>query len=86
MRSLGFPVMRCMQALAEHHWEPEAAARALTGSEDPEVIKRVERKMSRFLQSIRRSIAEGTEQRLFNNLPAAYHAALSAAIDHLAKR
>lgn len=77
---------RCIQALRDHDWDLEVAARALAGSDDREVIARVRGKMTRFLQSIERSLAQGTEQRLFNNLPAAYHAALTAAIRRLARR
>lgn len=76
---------RCIQALADHEWDPKIAARSLTGSDDPEINARVQRKMLRFIQSIRNGIAEGTEQRLFNNLPAVYHSSLTAAIRHFSK-
>lgn len=77
---------RCIQALADNDWDLESAARALAGSEDKTVIVRIQRKMSRYLQSIEHSLAQGSEQRLFNNLPSAYHSALSAAIHRLANR
>jgi len=76
---------RCIQALADRHWDLEAAARSLVGSDDQEAITRVQRKMARFLQSVEKGIAQGSEQRLFNNLPAAYHSALTATIRHLAR-
>lgn len=76
---------RCMQSLADNGWEPEMAARELVGSNDREAIVRVQRKMQRFLESVDRSVAEGTENRLFNNLPASYHAALTAAIRRAAR-
>lgn len=77
---------RCIQALADEDWDIEIAARALAGIDDQETIMRIRRKMSRLLQSVERSVTEGTEQRLFNNLPAAYHPALQALIRRIARQ
>lgn len=76
---------RCIQALVDNDWDIDAAARALAGTDDARVLARLQGKMTRYLASIRRSVADGTEQRLFNNLPSAYHAALSRAIGHVSE-
>lgn len=70
----------CIQALVENDWDLERAARSLVASDDERVIARVQRKMQRYDRSIRERIGDGTAERLFNNLPHAYHNALSEAI------
>jgi hypothetical protein len=39
--------------------------------------------MQRYVRSIRERVADGTGERLFNNLPNTYHKALSEAIRKL---
>jgi DNA-binding NtrC family response regulator len=70
----------CIQALVENDWDLERAAHSLVAGDDRRVIARVQRKMQRYDRSIRERIAGGTAERLFNNLPHAYHNALSEAI------
>lgn len=77
---------RCIQALVDNDWDMEAAVRAIVGGDDAASAGKVRRKMLRYLASIRRGIAEGTENRLFNNLPTAYHRALSQAIRHVTEQ
>ena len=74
----------CIQALADANWDLEKAARKLAASEETRVIARIQRKMQRHLRSIRERVADGTEARLFNNLPSVYHKALSEAIRWMA--
>ena len=70
----------CMQALVDNDWDPQKAARNLAGNDERRVVARVRRKIERYVRSIRERITDGTEGRLFNNLPSAYHKALSEAI------
>lgn len=73
----------CIQALVENDWDLERASHSLVAGDDRRVIARVQRKMQRYDRSIRERIADGTAERLFNNLPHAYHNALSQAIRRL---
>jgi hypothetical protein len=70
----------CIQALVDNDWDAQKAARSLAGNDDRRVVARVRRKIERYVRSIRERIADGTEGRLFNNLPSAYHKSLSEAI------
>lgn len=70
----------CLRALAENDWHTQAAARALAPDQGTGVWLKLERKMERYLRSIAERLADGTERRLFNNLPAAYHEVLRQAI------
>lgn len=74
----------CIQAMVDNNWDLEKAAHSLAASEATRVIARIQRKMQRYLRSIRERVADGTEQRLFNNLPSVYHKALSEAIRRVA--
>lgn len=75
----------CIQALVDNDWDLETAARKLVDCDDRRVIARVQRKMQRYVRSLRERVGDGTEERLFNNLPSAYHQALSEAIRHITK-
>jgi DNA-binding NtrC family response regulator len=66
----------CLQALVVADFSAQRAAVALSASEDPVVIARVERKIRRFARTVRESVELGMEQRLFRKTPAAYHDAL----------
>jgi transcriptional regulator with PAS, ATPase and Fis domain len=70
----------CIQALVDNDWDLEKAARKLVACDDRQVIARVQRKMQRYVRSLRERVGDGTEERLFNNLPSVYHKALSEAI------
>lgn len=74
----------CIQALVDNDWDLEKAARKLVAGDDRRVIARVQRKMERYVRSLRERVGDGTEQRLFNNLPNVYHKALSEAIRRVA--
>lgn len=76
---------RCIQALVENDWDMETAAISLVGSNDKPVVARVQGKMVRYVASIRKSVQDGTEKRLFNNLPSIYHGALTEAIRHVSR-
>ena len=73
----------CLQALYEHDWEFTRATREIVGSNDPLLIKKIERKIIRYVDNIKKSINNGTEEKLYNNLPAKYHLALTKTINRL---
>jgi len=70
----------CISALDEHQWNLQRAARALSGSNDPKIVARLEGKMRRYLKNIQDNVSRHTEKKLYNNLPAAYHGSLNKAI------
>jgi len=76
----------CLQALVAAEFSLAHAARALSASDNPVVLSRVERKMRRFERTVRDCVEQGTEQRLFKKTPAAYHEALREMIAHLRAR
>jgi DNA-binding NtrC family response regulator len=73
----------CIRALSENDWDPHRAAHALAQSDAPAVTAKLEGKMRRYLENIRRNVRLGTGNRLYNNLPVAYHDALGKAIGRL---
>lgn len=73
----------CMQAMMEADWDPELASAALAGDGGASVANKLRSKMNRYLSRVEENVHSGTEKRLFNNLPAAYHDALNAAIARL---
>ena len=70
----------CIRALREHDWNPPRAARALAHTDAPAIAAKLERKMRRYLENISQNVRSGTEKKLYNNLPVAYHDALTQAI------
>jgi hypothetical protein len=70
----------CISALSENDWNPQHAAQALAQSDVPAITAKLEGKMRRYLDNIRRNVRQGTGNKLYNNLPVAYHAALDKAI------
>jgi transcriptional regulator with AAA-type ATPase domain len=70
----------CIRSLSENHWDLQRAARSLAESADVAVIAKLEGKMRRYLENIRHNVSAGTEKKLFNNLPVAYHESLEMAI------
>jgi transcriptional regulator with GAF, ATPase, and Fis domain len=73
----------CIKALWESGFDFEKAARRLAGEDDPALIGKIEGKVNRFYHHIEKSVQGGTENKLFNNLPADYHQAFHAAISHI---
>jgi DNA-binding NtrC family response regulator len=83
-----------LAVLRQHAFEIRESEKALglshksktlsTASDERRVIARVRRKMERYVRSIREKVADRTEERLYNNLPSAYHKALSEAIRRIA--
>jgi len=73
----------CLRALANHDWQIEPAAKSVVGEENPLLIGKIERKMGRYLQTIRQRVKTGDTHGLFSNLPAAYHESLQDAIDRM---
>jgi len=73
----------CIQALCDNDWDPQRAARALSQSNAPAIAAKLEGKMRRYLENIRQNVRRGTEKKLYNNLPVAYHDALNKAIARL---
>ena len=76
----------CIEALSENDWDLQLAARKLSGTDDPTINTKIAGKMRRYLDNIRQNLRSGSEQRLYNNLPAHYHTALQKAIDWLRDR
>jgi|GEM_PF-2285818 len=75
LRGLSFKV------LAHTGWNTEEASQALAGQRAPlDAKERVKRKMELYLRNLTRLVKEGNEKRLFNNLPAKYHAYVNEAI------
>jgi transcriptional regulator with GAF, ATPase, and Fis domain len=70
----------CIRALCENDWSPQRAARALAQTDAPAVAVKLEGKMRRYMENIRQNVRRGTERKLYNNLPVAYHDALNRAI------
>ena len=70
----------CIQALQEHDWEVHHATLAIVGSGDRRLVRKIESKMIRYLDNIKKRTGDSSEEKLYNNLPARYHDALSAAI------
>jgi transcriptional regulator with GAF, ATPase, and Fis domain len=70
----------CIRALCENDWSPQRAARALAQADAPATAVKLEGKMRRYLENIRQNVRHGTERKLYNNLPVAYHDALNRAI------
>jgi hypothetical protein len=76
----------CIRALSENEWNPQRAAQALAQSDAPAIAAKLEGKIRRYIENIRRNARHGTERKLYNNLPAAYHDALNKAITPSAER
>jgi transcriptional regulator with AAA-type ATPase domain len=70
----------CIRALCANDWSPQRAARSLVQADAPAVTAKLEGKMRRYMENIRQNVRHGTERKLYNNLPVAYHDALSQAI------
>jgi transcriptional regulator with AAA-type ATPase domain len=70
----------CIRALCENDWSPQRAARALVQADAPAITVKLEGKMRRYLDNVRQNVRRGTERKLYNNLPVAYHDALNRAI------
>jgi DNA-binding NtrC family response regulator len=73
----------CLQALTEHEWRIEDAARGVVGADDTHLIGLLAGKMRRYLENIRENLAAGTPDKLYQNLPLGYHRALERAIDRM---
>ena len=70
----------CIRALCDNDWNPPRAARALAQADAPAITAKLEGKMQRYLENIRQNVRRGTEKKLYNNPPVAYHDALNRAI------
>lgn len=70
----------CLQALADHEWRLEDAARAVAGTEDAQLVALLAGKMRRYLENIGENLAANTPAKLYQNLPLGYHRALELAI------
>ena len=73
----------CIQALAEVEWDLDLAASNLAGGGESSTTEKLKAKMNRYLSRIDENTKSGTEKKLFNNLPAAYHQALRLTIERL---
>jgi transcriptional regulator with GAF, ATPase, and Fis domain len=71
----------CIQALAEVEWDLDLAASNLAGDGETPTKEKLKAKMNRYLSRIDEYTKSGTEKKLFNNLPAAYHGALRLTIE-----
>ena len=76
----------CIRSLSENHWDLQRAAQSLSASRDMAVTAKLEGKMRRYLEKIRQNVSAGTEKKLFNNLPVAYHDPLKMAITWARRR
>ena len=70
----------CIRALCENDWSAPRAARVLAQSGAPAIAVKLEGKMRRYMDNIQQNVHRGTERKLYNNLPVAYHDALNRAI------
>ena len=73
----------CLQALADNGQDVERAVAWLSGNQDRAVHTRLRSKINRYLDSIREHISQGTEPKLYRNLPASYRASLNTILRHL---
>lgn len=73
----------CIEALSSHDWNARSAAATLVEIDQPAVRAKLQRKMERYAATVKNNVAGNTESRLYKNLPATYHNALSRMIDHL---
>ncbi len=70
----------CIECLSANGWDPERAARSLSGSDDPKIVTRIEGKMRRYIKNIQDNVSSRSDEKLYNNLPSAYHEPLARAI------
>jgi DNA-binding NtrC family response regulator len=70
----------CLKCLAENEWDVVRAAQSLAGNEEKNITARLERKLQRVLDTVSDRVKEGSEKRLYANLPVAYHQYLAEAI------
>lgn len=70
----------CLQTLCELDWDLQRAAVSVAASDDPKSIGKLKAKMRRYLENIADNVSTGGQDKLYNNLPAAYHPALEKAI------
>lgn len=63
----------CYKALFKEEWQIETAIKLITGMDAAtDAAKRVRRKLELYLQGLKESVAQKTEDKLFNNLPQKY--------------
>ncbi len=70
----------CIQALNDHDWNVHEAALYVVGNSDHRLVRKLEGKIARYLKNIQLRARDGSELKLYNNLPARYHDALAASI------
>ena len=70
----------CLQTLCEQDWDLQRAAETVVACDDPRRIEKLKAKMRRYLDNIADNVSIGAADKLYNNLPAAYHSALEKAI------
>jgi len=73
----------CYKALYLNDWSVEATAKHIVGESSPiSGIERFSNKVRQYLDALKQNIIDGTEQRLFNNLPQKYHQYINEAKSH----
>ena len=70
----------CIQALADADWNVDQAAVKLAGDRNSPHLPSLRAKITRLLARIEDSVSKCSTDKLFNNLPSAYHEALNRTI------
>jgi DNA-binding NtrC family response regulator len=73
----------CLKALADHDWRIDEAARDVAGVADAHLVGLIAGKMRRYLENVGENLAGNTPEKLFRNLPSAYHTALERSIERV---
>lgn len=70
----------CLKALARSGFDVAVAAAAVAGPADDTLLERMVARIHHYLGTVKDNVAQGTPERLFNNLPRDYHRAMEDAV------
>lgn len=72
----------CYRALERSGWDLEKATAEIAGSHSDDATReRIKKKVTDYLEMVRRHTAAGTTDKLFNNLPQKYHSIVEKLLD-----
>lgn len=70
----------CFKALVHSAFDVPVAAASVAGPADEALLDRMQARIHQYLGTVRENVAQGTPERLFNNLPRDYHRAMEDAV------
>ena len=74
----------CFQYLIEHHNDVTQAAAALAGSDDPEIVARIEGKIREYIDNVRQAVQESPDlPTCYKGLPKKYHSYLDKVVENM---